>query len=136
MANALYGKGRQAFLEGLITILTVNVKIAFIDDADYTKSIDTHDFLDDVPAGARVATSSALTTKSSTLGVFDADDVVVTAVSGDVFEQIIMYNDSPSTDATKHLIANIDTAVGLPFTPTGNNVTVSWDNGANKIFKL
>lgn len=136
MANALYGKGRQHFLEGAITILSVNIKIVFLDAADYTPSIDADDFLDDVPAGARVATSGNLANKTSTLGVFDADDITVSSVSGDVFEYVGMYNDSPGAESGKHLIALIDTAIGLPFTPTGNNVTVSWDNGANKIFKL
>ena len=40
-------------------------------------------------------------------------------------------------DATARLIAFIDTATGLPFTPAaGQPVNIAWDNGANKIFKL
>jgi hypothetical protein len=34
------------------------------------------------------------------------------------------------------LIAYIDSAAGLPFTPAGINQTVVFDNGGNKIFKL
>jgi hypothetical protein len=30
----------------------------------------------------------------------------------------------------------IDAATGLPLTPNGGDVTIQWDNGANKIFKL
>ena len=30
----------------------------------------------------------------------------------------------------------IDTATGLPITPNGGDIIVTWDNGANKIFKL
>ena len=39
-------------------------------------------------------------------------------------------------DATARLIAYIDSATGLPFLPSGGNVAIQWDNGANKIFKL
>ena len=40
------------------------------------------------------------------------------------------------TEATKDLIAFIDTATGLPCTPNGGNINVVWDSGANRIFKL
>jgi hypothetical protein len=51
-------------------------------------------------------------------------------------ESIVIYDDTPATEATKNLIAFIDTATGLPLTPNGGNVTVQWDAGANRIFKL
>lgn len=136
MANALFDKGRQAFLEGAIAILTVNVKLVFVDHGVDTPVPATDDFLDDIGAGARIATSGNFATKTSTNGVFDADDVVVSSVSGAQFESLVLYNDTPAAESGKHLIAYIDTATGLPFTPTGNNITVAWDNGANKIFKL
>jgi hypothetical protein len=135
MANALYGLGRQLFLEGGITILSQDIKLNFLDSADYTVSIDTHDFLSDIAGAAIVATSGNFAGKTSTLGVFDATDVTVSTVSGDQFEAVGIYRDT-GVSATSPLIAYIDTATGLPFTPTGNNITVSWDSGANKIFKL
>lgn len=135
MANALYGLGRQQFLEGGIAILTNDIKLNFLDAADYTVAIDTHDFLSDIPGAAIVATSGNFASKTSTLGVFDAADVTVNTVTGDVFEAVGIYKDT-GVSSTSPLIAYIDVATGLPFTPTGNNITVSWDNGANKIFKL
>lgn len=135
MANALYGKGRQAILEGGIAILTNDIKLNFLDAADYTVSIDVDDFLNDIPGAAIVATSGNFAGKSSTLGVFDATDVTVSTVSGDVFEAVGIYKDT-GVSGTSTLLAYIDSATGLPFTPTGNNITVSWDNGANKIWKL
>ena len=38
--------------------------------------------------------------------------------------------------AAQRVIAFIDTATGLPVTPNGGDITITWDNGANKIFKL
>lgn len=135
MANALYDLGRQKFLEGSIVILTDNIKMVLVDTATYTVNLATDEFLDDIPAGERVATSGNLASKTSTLGVFDAADIVLSAVTGDVSEALVIYKDT-GTASTSPLIAFIDTATGLPVTPNGNDITITWDNGANKIFKL
>jgi hypothetical protein len=135
MTNALYGKGREGFAGAAIDWVNDDVRIIFVDAADYTLAIDTHDFLDDVPAGARVATSSALASKTNTLGVCDAADKTLTGVTGDPFELIIGYKHT-GTESTSRLIFALDTATNLPLTPNGGDVTVAWDNGANKIFKL
>jgi hypothetical protein len=83
-----------------------------------------------------VATSGAFASKTFTAGVFDAADVTLVAVTGDPFESIVIYDNTPATEATKDLIAFIDTATGLPTTPNGGDITVQWDAGANRIFKL
>ena len=135
MADAIYGLGRKAYLDGSIDMLTDDIRVVLVDAADYTVSIDTHDFLDDVPAGARVAVSGAMTTKTTTLGVFDADDITYSSVSGDVSEALVIYRHT-GTDSTSELIAYIDSATGLPVTPNGGDITITWDAGANKIFKI
>lgn len=135
MANALYDTGRAAFLNADVDWLVDNIKCVLIDVADYTVNLATDDFLDDIPVAARVATSGNLASKTSTAGVADAADVTFTAVTGDVSEALVIYKDT-GTAATSQLIAYIDTATGLPVTPNGADVLVTWDNGANKIFKL
>jgi len=135
MANALYDAGREAFLNGDIDWTNDDIRVILVDAADYTVNLSTHDFLDDVIAGARVATSSALSGKTTTAGVADASDVTFSTVTGDVSEALIIYKHT-GTESTSALIAYIDTATGLPVTPNGGNITVTWDNGANKIFKL
>jgi hypothetical protein len=82
-----------------------------------------------------VATSGALASKTKTAGVADAADVTLSAVSGDQSEQLVVWADS-GVESTSRLILNIDTATGLPVTPNGGDITVQWDSGANKIFKL
>lgn len=135
MANGLYDKGRQGFLDGTISWSSDNIKIVLVDAADYTVSLSTHEFLSDIPSGARVATSDNLTTKTSTSGIADADNVTFTAVTGDPSEAIVIYKDTTNA-STSPLIAYIDTATGLPVTPNGGDITITWDNGTNKIFKL
>lgn len=135
MASALYDKGREGFLDGSIDWDTDDIRIILVDAADYTVNTATHDFLDDVPSGARVATSGALSGKTVTAGVADANDVTFTAVTGDPSEAIVIYKHT-GNEATARLIAYIDTGTGLPVTPNGGDIIVQWDSGANKIFRL
>lgn len=135
MANSLYGLGREKFLNGDIDWAVDNIKVILVDAADYTVSINVDEFLDDIPGGAIVATSSNLSSKTSTLGTADAVDITFSAVTGDQAEALVVYKDTGSA-ATSPLIAYIDTATGLPVTPSGGDITVRWDSGANKIFTL
>lgn len=135
MANAVYPKYKEALLGGSsnISLSSGTVKVILVDLADYTYS-SAHDFLDDVPAGARVATSSALASKSVTNGLFDAADLTLTSVTGDQSEALIFYIDTGS-EATSRLVAFIDTGVtGLPVTPNGGDINLAFN--ASGIFQL
>lgn len=135
MANALYDRGRQGFLAGEIDWDANDIRIILIDEADDTIDLALDEDLADRAGAARVATSSALGSKTTTAGVADAADVTLSSVTGDVSESIDVYQHT-GTESTSLMIANIDTATGLPVTPNGGNITVQWDAGANKIFKL
>lgn len=135
MANALFDSGREGFLAGDIDWDANNIKLVFVDHADDTPAPTTDDNLDDILGAARVATSGNFGSKTTTAGVADAADVTVTSVTGDVFESVVIYKDT-GVESTSRLIAFIDTATGLPLTPDGGNVSVQWDNGGNRIFKL
>ncbi len=137
MASTWYPKYKEALLTGSsnISLTSGTVKAILVDSADYTYSA-AHDFLDDVAAGSRVATSAALTGKTVTNGLFDADDVTFSSVTGDQSEAIIIFIDTGS-EATSRLVLYIDTASsGLPVTPNSGSITVTWDSGTNKIAQL
>jgi hypothetical protein len=137
VANALFDKARESFLSQSPALDwdTDTIKVVLVDHGVDTPAPATDQFLSDIAAGARIATSGALTGKTVTAGVADAADVTIAAVSGASVESIVVYKDT-GVDTTSPLIAFIDTATGLPFTPNGGDVTIQWDNGANKIFKL
>ncbi len=135
MANALYDKGREGFLDASIDWDTDDIKIMLIDEADDTIDLANDEDLADRAGAARVATSGNLTSKTVTAGVADAADETWSSVSGDESESIDCFQDT-TVEATSRLIFNIDTATGLPVTPNGGDITVTWDAGANKIFKL
>jgi hypothetical protein len=136
MANALYPKWKEALIGGgANAALTGTVRAVLIDAADYTYSA-AHEFLTSVIAGARVGTPQTLGTKTFTDGVFDAADITFPTVTGDPSEAILLYIDT-GVEATSRLVAYLDTGfTGLPVTPSGGDITVAWDNGTNRIFRI
>lgn len=137
MANTLYDKARQRFLEGQINWNTDTIKAMLIDTGAYTANFSSHEFLSDVGTSARISGTVGLTLtgKATTGGAADAGDVTFTTVSGPSIEAILLYKDT-GTESTSPLIAFIDTGTGLPITPNGGDIIVTWDNGPNKIFKV
>lgn len=133
MSNALYDSGREAFL-GTANWLTDDFRVVLLTSA-YVANLSTHDNLDDISAGARVATSGALSSKTATAGVADAADVLFPALTGSTVTQFIIYKHT-GTESTSTLIAYFNIAGGLAFTPDGSDKTIAWSNGPNKIFKL
>ena len=134
MANSLYDAGRDGFLGG-DNDWDSDHRVILHDDADDTVSLSVDDFLNDVASAARVAVSGALATPTHAAGVADAADKTLTAVTGDPSERLVIYQHT-GTESTSDLVASIDTATGLPVTPNGGDITITWDNGSNKIFKL
>lgn len=129
MANALYQVGfKQKLLDKKHDMNTDSIRAILADAADYTFS-SAHDFLDDVAAAARVATSGGLASPTITNGVFDTADFTWTAVTGDQSEQVILYNhdgDGAASDAARMLVAFYDTGMtGMPVTPNGGDINVT-----------
>lgn len=135
MANALFAKGREGFLAGDIDWDGDDIRLIFVDHADDTPVPATDEDLADITGAARVAESGNFASKTVTGGVADAADITCSTVSGDEFESIVIFQET-GTENTSRLIAFIDTATGLACTPNGGDITVQWDSGASKIFKL
>jgi hypothetical protein len=141
MANALYPIWKAAIVQASTNsaLNSTNVRTAFLDTAVAAYSA-AHDFYNDWSGGvfpATRATGVALANRTYTAGVLDADDVVFSAFSnGSVsLEAIGMYIDDGSADSTSRLIMFMDTGItGMPFTPSGADVTISWN--ASGIFAL
>lgn len=89
MANALFDKARQRFLEGQFNWNTDTIKAALVDTGTYTVNLSAHEFLSDISSGARIATSGAFTGKATVGGAADANDVTFTSVTGASIEAIV-----------------------------------------------
>lgn len=142
MANALYGLARESFLSQSPALDwdTDNFKVILAKTASgYAVSIDVDQYVGNgtVPIATAniIARSPNLGSKTVTLGVANAAATVFSAVTGAVSGALVIFKDTGS-DATSPLTVYIDTATGLPVTPNGGDINVSWNTGANKIFKL
>jgi len=132
MANALYPKYKQALLTAGINLTTLNIKVALIDSGT-TGYNAAHEFMSSM-ATAAVARSGNLANKTVVSGVFDADNITITGVTGATVEALLLFRDS-GVDATSELIAYLDTGItGIVLTPNGGDVTITW-NGSG-IFAL
>jgi hypothetical protein len=85
----------------------------------------TWQFYSDLSAGV-VGTPVALTTKTYTKGVFDADDVTWTSVTGNASAAVVFYIDT-GTAGTSRLVYLLASGTGLPVTPNGGNISVTFN---------
>lgn len=130
MASAIYPKAKESALQGALNMSTGTVKAALVDTGTYTYSA-AHQFLTSLTGV--VGTAQAVGTKTFTNGLFSGGNVTFTAVTGASAEAIVLYIDT-GTAATSQLIAFIDTATGLPVTPNGGDITITWSGSG--IFQL
>ena len=133
MANALYSKAKESFLNGSINMVANTMTIALVDTGVYTYSA-THQFRNEVSNSA-VISSTTLTNKTITNGVFDADDATFSSVTGANCEALLIFQDT-GIQTTSRLVAYIDSATGLPILPNGGDISVAFSSGSSKIFAL
>ena len=146
MASALYDLGRNAFAKAGINwqaggdtiraTLVSNLYVANLTAHQYFSDIGAANVHANVGANDR-ANCVEITGKSAAAGVCDGANVVFTTVPANAgnLNAIVIFKDA-GADGNSALIAYIDTGTGLPVTPNGGDITVAWDDGANKIFKL
>lgn len=133
MANAIYNEFTQSQLEGG-TNISLNVNdatdgpfCALVDTGTYTFS-QTHDFYNDL--SGIVGTDQRITAPTVADGVFDGADLTYTAVSGNSVEALVYYRHNAGANTTWRLVAFQDSSVtGLPVTPNGGNITVTFAGG-------
>lgn len=127
MANIVYPKWKVARANAQtpdMDAVGTNIKAVLVDTGAYSYNA-AHEFLSDIPSGARIATSPNLSGKAidNTTGVLNADDFAFPTVSGVQSEAIVFYVDT-GDPATSRLWLYIDTATGLPVTPNGLDINV------------
>lgn len=143
MANSFY----NAFLNGILGAHATRVdldadtiKMALVDNgsADGAPDAAADDFWDDQDAGliGTAYTLAAKTIGTVAAGVFDntTDPApAFTAVSGATVESLVFFKDT-GTPSTSNLLWWFDTATGLPLTPNGGDVNVTFSaSGIAKI---
>lgn len=128
-------------MAGEIDFDTATIKVSLVRGYTFNS---THKFVSDLTgAGGTLVSTQTLASKTITDGVADAADVTFPTVPlGSACSCLAIYQASAvgggaDVAATaQRLIAYIDSASGLPVTPNGGNINLTWDNGANKILRL
>lgn len=120
MSSQLYPKGK-AHLLGLATkvdLVADNIILLLIHSAT-TPYNSAHEFIGDLVAGGIVARSGNLAGKTVTSGVFDANDITLTAVTGASVDAVIAAKNTGS-DATSPLVGWWDVTT---IVPNGGDIT-------------
>lgn len=142
MANKLFDTAREGFLKSEVAWVVPTIKVALVRGYSFDG---THTYVSDVTGagGTLHASSTALLSKATTLGVADAADITfVTPAPNSNNHSLLVYQASAVgggadvATSAQRVIAWIDTAAGIPVQPNGSNITITWDSGTNRIFHL
>jgi hypothetical protein len=136
MANFIYGKAKEAFLNGLIDISNGQIDILLVGNG-YVPSPSSDEFVSNIDLSNIKSSAINLVNVTNTLGVIDADDVLITGYSGSSFNAVVIFSEGTSASDSR-LIAYIDTSEGLPFLGTNEviDITIAWSNDSNKIISI
>lgn len=118
MASAIFPKAKEQLLQAGINLATADVRCMLV------RSTYAYDAADEFVADLGAVDngrSAALGSKTFTNGAFDAADSSITATAANASNAIVVFVHT-GNDATARLIAYLDDAVGLPFTPEAAQV--------------
>ncbi len=137
----MFDPAREGFLKGeIVWTSTPTIKASLV--RGYTFDA-TDKFVSEL-TGATIHATVTLANKTATNGIADADDITTFGTpSANANDHVIIIYQASAVgggadvaSSAQRLIAYIDTANGLPIQPNGADIAITWDNGANKIFKL
>ena len=107
-----------------------DVRVSLLDQTDSGAITASTENYGTVDTAVVVADSGALGTKTVgvvSVGTFDAANVTFSSVSGDAADFLVLYK-FDATPANSPLIVTWDSATtGLPVTPNGGDITVTWN---------
>jgi len=128
LASQLFPKGAGHLLGATtkVDLAADTIKILFYSGTITT----TWEFVSDLTGASIIARSGALSGKTTTNGVFDANDITLAAVSGSAFTHVILYKDT-GVDASSPLVGVFDVS---SFTPSGADVNVVFN--ASGLFSI
>jgi hypothetical protein len=140
VANQMFDPGREGFLTGQIDWDTAVIKVGLIRNYTFNPA---HKFVSELTGTITTSGIGTLANKTFVNGVAGADPTTITAVptaAGShylvIYQASAVGGGADVATSAQRLICYIDDADGLPITPNGNDVTITWSTGVNKIFKL
>ncbi len=144
MSSFLYDLGRERFLgvaSGSVNWTNDTIKAVLV-SSSYTPAQATDDFVaNKIHAFTGTLTAQTLAGKATNgNGTASASNVTFSAVPANfIWSAVVLFkHDGTANPGGYPLIAYMDSTsiTGLPLTSSGGDITISWNTGANKIFKL
>jgi hypothetical protein len=140
VTNAVYPAALDGLLTGAIDLDTAVLKAALV--RGYTYDATDTTVADVVATGTLNGTSAALSSVTVSGGVADASNTTITTTASASNHALLLFQASAVTggadvaQSSQRLVAYIDTGTDLPIQPGTGTVSVTWDDGVNKIFKI
>lgn len=151
MPNARYEKSKSKMLNGEISWINDNIKIALLNSSypgGFT-SLENHEFYSDIAPYVLTGTTNIISLVNKSVivngkhGYANSDDIELESITaGQTIAYIVLFKDSgpeingaPLNGATSPLIVMIDSGYGIGSGTNGSNVLISW-NADNGIFKI
>lgn len=143
MADFTYDKFKLALFDGfsfdpLVSTIAVVLCNETGSGTTYTPDQTTDEFLSDIPAGARIATSNLSSLTRTVVGnkiVIDAADLTISGVSGSKVDSLVFYVNT-GVAGTSRLIMRYTSFTGLPFTPTGGDLAITLPSTVDKLLSI
>lgn len=121
MAARFYLKGKEHILSGDVPLLTEDVSILLVSDT-YVPDTAVDESRAAIPDVAIIA-EATLEGKNVADGVFTADDITFSEVTGDVIKYVVLALDSAAY-STAWLLAILDDSLSV--TPDGSDITLTF----------
>lgn len=136
MSNFAYDNARELFATAGLNWNSDTIKVMLVSSAYAASASDVYLNVVTNANPPRITSAMTLGSKSATGGACDGGDVTFSAVGGATAAKAILMWKDTGVESTSPLIVYIDTATGLPITPNGGDIIITWDNGTNKIFRV
>jgi hypothetical protein len=130
VAKRIYTEGAQKLFEGVFNWASDNFDAILLPSSYAFDATDV--FISDLGS---IMKRVALTGKTNTDGVLDATDPMFSAVAAGTVGSLVIAKNT-GADATSPLFLFDDTLTGLPYPANGGDITIRWNDGANKILKV
>jgi hypothetical protein len=132
MANAIYPKFKENLMKGNIGDLTAaTIKCSLLAGYTYSASHELYSSISSYIVSNGTVTVTG--TPTVTNGILKVTSAAFTSVTGSQVTAYVLWIDG----ATDYLIYYCDTGqTGIPVTPNGGNITITFDTGAYGIFAI
>lgn len=136
MANFIYTKAKEAILNGEFDFTDNSFRVLFTTNS-YTPNQNTNQFVSDIPSAGIAVRVPVLQNVTNVSGTVDADDITFTLPANTSIIAMVFYKVGVS-DADSRLLFYVDTADGLPYAGSGEevSVTIAWNNTSTKILSI